>query len=168
MDPLVAIPMLISVLPGLLLLAAISRSGRGCWLAALVGGAGWLAALIAREPLLLLVESLGTYPRICLAASMAGVFEETSRYLVLRYFASVSRSRSVDPYTVLSIGLGWGLAEALLLYVVQVPLAVALYGYQWTDLLPGAIERNSATAFHPRMAMSMLRGWECGGARACL
>ncbi len=154
MDTLIVIPILVSVLPGLVALIVISRPNRSYWLMALIGGAGWLIALIAREPILLLLGSLDLYPRICLAAFMAGVFEEITRYLILKRFVS----KNTDLYGALSIGLGWGLTEALLLYAIQVPLAATIYGYNWTDFLPGAIERNSAILFHLGMTILIMLG----------
>ncbi len=103
-----------SVLPGLVILTVISRSNKNYWLMALIGGAGWLVALIAREPVLLLLKSLNLYLRVYFAASMASVFEEITRYLIFKHFIS----KDIDPYCALSIGLGCGLTEALLLYAI--------------------------------------------------
>ncbi len=149
------VPILISILPGLVALIMVSKTDRSLWLMALIGGAGWLVALIAREPVLLLIRSLDIIPRICFASSLAGIFEEATRYLILRYFIS---KNNIDPKSSLSIGLGWGLTEALLVYAVQVPLATAIYGYQWTDFLPGAVERNTAILFHLGMSMLITLG----------
>jgi len=154
LDILIIVPILISILPGLVVLTIVSKSNKNYWLMALIGGAGWLVALIAREPILIFIESLGLYLRVCIASFLAGLFEEVTRYLILKYFIS----KNIDPYRSLSIGLGWGLTEALLLYAIQVPLAASIYGYQWTDFLPGAIERNTAILFHLGMAMLITLG----------
>ena len=154
MDILIIVPILISILPGLVVLTIVSKSNKNYWLMALIGGAGWLVALIAREPILIFIGSLGLYLRVCIASFLAGLFEEVTRYLILKYFIS----KNIDPYPSLSIGLGWGLTEALLLYAIQVPLAASIYGYQWTDFLPGAIERNTAILFHLGMAMLITLG----------
>ncbi|MEM3848804.1 MAG: YhfC family glutamic-type intramembrane protease, partial [Zestosphaera sp.] len=74
---------------------------------------------------------------------MAGVFEEPVRYLILR--SPVVRDDKVGSAVVL--GLGWGLVEALLLYVIPV-LTYSHMRYGLLDLMPGAVERNVAITAH--------------------
>ncbi|MEM2079908.1 MAG: hypothetical protein QW104_04415, partial [Nitrososphaerota archaeon] len=87
------------------------------------------------------------------ASILAGVFEESTRSLILR--ASIARSGEVSG--LLTIGLGWGLSEALLVYAIPVTLSAPVYGYDWVDLLPGALERNSAILIHLSLTVLLSR-----------
>ena len=149
-DPALALPILLALGPGLVALVVISRRSSHLWMNALLGGAGWFVALLVRLPLLMLARGLEIYARTFYASLMAGLFEETARYFVVR-----SRSHTVKNLrSSASIGLGWGLTEALMIYALQVPFAAAMTGYDWTVFVPGAVERNIATAFH--LAMTLL------------
>jgi len=148
-DPALALPIILALGPGLVALIAISRRSSSLWINALLGGAGWFVALLARLPLLILARGLEIYVRTFYASLMAGLFEETARYFVVR-----SRTHTVKNLrSSASIGLGWGLTEALMIYALQVPFAAAMTGYDWTVFVPGAVERNIATAFHLAMTL---------------
>ncbi|MEM4659722.1 MAG: hypothetical protein QW741_04105 [Sulfolobales archaeon] len=135
---------LISLVPGFVMLARVAGRVSSAWLAAAVGGGGWLLALVLRVPLLVLLQNLTPGIIYLVAASvLAGVFEESIRSLVLR--AAILKSGRGGS---LALGLGWGLTEALLVYAVPVSLSASVYGYDWVDLLPGALERNSAILIH--------------------
>lgn len=123
-------------------------------LAALISGSGWLIALLAREPVLLVINKMDFYTKIFLSSLMAGLFEETARYVLLRY----PMPRGGGLMYAVSAGLGWGLTEALLIYAMQVPLIASIYEYSWTVFLPGAVERNASILFHIGMAMLLALG----------
>ena len=114
------------------------------WLDALVGGGGWLAAYLLRLPVLIALTTLGPLARSIIASILAGIFEEGLRYLLMR----VRMKSSYSLKRASAFGLGWGLTEALLIFCVNVPLAVAVTGYGWLELMPGAVERNIAIIFH--------------------
>lgn len=158
---------LIAVLPAFLTFLYIARFKGSMWLSAFIGGLFWFLALLARTPILLVLELWGlTLPPavyliyiaiiIFMGAFMAGLFEEGIKYGFLRKFPSFIKTLK----HALCFGLGWGLCEALLLYV----LTVLAYGflYEWLitiitlppesylifNFLLGAIERNIAIVFH--------------------
>jgi len=147
----VIIAILIALAPSFLLFFYFAKK-RTMWLAFVLGGLGWLAALLLRLlPLQIppsvygpVVTSNITY--LAYSTFLAGVFEEGTRYALFR---KIQRIR-VDWRHVLCFGLGWGFGEALLLYATAIISAVYLSQYQFTilDMLPGAIERNSTVALH--------------------
>jgi uncharacterized membrane protein YhfC len=137
------------------------------WLSALLGGIFWFVALLARTPILLVLELwVLTIPPafytiiiiivIFIGAFLAGLFEEGIKYGFLKKFPNFVKTLKHT----LCFGLGWGLSEALLLYV----LTVLAYGflYEWLltiitlppesslyfSFILGAFERNIAIAFH--------------------
>ena len=143
---LLTIPILLAILPGLIALMLIAKKKFKLWLDACLGGGGWLLALVLRLPILQFsAKTLNPTHLSLLAAFMAGIFEETFRYLVLKY-RLFSKGNPCE--TVLSVGLGWGLTEAFLIYALQVPLSYTVTGYDWTVYLPGAFERNIAIILH--------------------
>ena len=150
LDLTLAVPIVLALGPGLVALIAISRKSSDLWINALLGGAGWFVALLARSPFLMLAQGLEVYARALYASLMASLFEETARYFVVRSRSRVANSLRSSA----SIGLGWGLTEALMIYALQVPLATAMTGYDWVVFVPGAVERNIAIAFH--LAMTLL------------
>ncbi|MEM0014393.1 MAG: YhfC family glutamic-type intramembrane protease [Zestosphaera sp.] len=134
----------VAITPGLAGLAYILRRRKVGWLLPVLGGGGWLIALLLRTPALYVSASVlerSTY--LVIASYMAGVFEEPVRYLILR--SPVVRDDKVGSAVVL--GLGWGLVEALLLYVIPV-LTYSHMRYGLLDLMPGAVERNVAITAH--------------------
>ncbi|MFX1342498.1 MAG: YhfC family glutamic-type intramembrane protease [Promethearchaeota archaeon] len=158
---------LIAILPAFLIFLYIARFKGRMWLSAIIGGCFWLIALLARTPILVALEFWAlTIPpafyvafaaiMIFLGALLAGLFEEGIKYGFLK-----RAPRFVDTVKhALCFGLGWGLCEALLLYV----LTVLLYGflYEWLitivtlppesvliwNFMAGAVERNTAILFH--------------------
>ncbi len=158
---------LIAVLPAFLLFLYIARFKGSMWLSAFIGGLFWFLALLARTPILLVLEFWGLtispafyaiYVAIIIfmGAFMAGLFEEGIKYGFLKKYPSFIKTMK----HALCFGLGWGLCEALLLYV----LTVLTYGflYEWLitiitlppesylvfSFLLGALERNIAIVFH--------------------
>ena len=158
---------LIAILPAFIIFLYIARFKGSMWLSAIIGGCFWLIALLARTPILVGLEFWAlTIPpafyvafaamMIFLGALMAGLFEEGIKYGFLK-----KAPRFIDTVKhALCFGLGWGLCEALLLYV----LTVLLYGflYEWLitivtlppepvlilNFMAGAVERNIAIVFH--------------------
>lgn len=145
----VVIPLLISFTPGLTILTLTAKRDVRLWLISLLGGGGWILALLLRQPLLIMLAGIGP-SYIYIASFLAGLFEECFRLVLLR-INFVSRSSLKGS---LSLGLGWGLSEALNIYTIPALITAVMMGYSWLDLLPGAVERNSATLLH--VALSLL------------
>ncbi len=152
MEALLFVPVTVSILPALTALAYVARGSLDYWLAALVGGGGWFLALMARGPLFTIIDRPGMYSDMFMAL-VSGPLEEPVRFLLLRYFISGSRRKEYA----LVIGIGWGLAEAVIVFAAQAPVAASL-GYSWIQLLPGALERNTAILFHVSMSMLIALG----------
>ncbi len=137
------IPIAVSLAPGLAVLVRTAGRSRGAWVAAMLGGGGWLVALALRMPLLMSVR-LQWVAYAVFASVAAGLFEEVTRALMLR----AGFAREELPRRPIALGLGWGLAEALIVYALPVGLYAGALGYGWIDLMPGALERNAAIAVH--------------------
>jgi len=149
------------ILLGLLpCLAVFAWLGRRVF-AFMLGFAGWVAALLARLPLLqvplwLYGEGVAVAPLYLVYASLlAGVFEEGVRFLAVW---KVDFVRS-DWRSLLSFGLGWGLVEALLLYALSAWVAVYVFrvGVGFEELLAGAVERNLAVLIHVSLSFVVFR-----------
>ncbi len=158
---------LIAILPAFLIFLYIARFKGRFWLSALLGGIFWFIALLARTPILAIIEFvvlivplelLLVYTAIVIftASLLAGLFEEGIKYFFLK------RTRRFIETTkhALSFGLGWGLGEAFLIYVLDVLVYAFFYPLLiiFTPLPPeeilainfliGAVERNLAIIFH--------------------
>jgi uncharacterized membrane protein YhfC len=158
---------LIAVLPAFLIFLFIARFKGSMWLSAFIGGLFWFIALLARTPILLIFEFLGlaippafyaiyVLILIFMGALLAGLFEEGIKFLFVRKYPSYIKTVK----HALCFGLGWGICEALLLYV----LTVLTYGffyellitivtlppesYLYYSFMLGAFERNIAIVFH--------------------
>lgn len=147
-----AISVLVALLPGLLVLAYLVKSRSVKLLPLLLGGGGWLIALLMRAPLLYaLSNTLERTIYVVVASYSAGFFEESLRYVVLK--TPLAR-RSVEDAT--ALGLSWGLTEALFIYVIP----ITIYGsvdYSLFELLPGALERNIALLGHVVFSLIVLK-----------
>ncbi|MCS7128824.1 MAG: YhfC family intramembrane metalloprotease [Sulfolobales archaeon] len=144
------IPIAIALAPALIALAKVAGTKGINWVIAILGGSGWFLALILRIPILMAVplpEVIYGY----FASLMAGLFEETTRFLFLR----IELVRSASIRRSIALGLGWGFIEALLIYAI--PVSLAVYQYSWIDLLPGALERNSAILIHLSLTLLLSR-----------
>ena len=151
------IPVILALAPAFIVLAINSKSDFRKWLIALIAGGGWFVALIARLPFLTLTTKWfqGNYVFIALSSSiLAGMFEEPVRFVLLKY---VSKEIKLGTRELISFGLGWGLVEALIIYVLQAIFLQYGLGAEWYKLLPGAIERNIATLFHT--ALTFIAAW---------
>ena len=151
------LPVIIALAPAFTVLAINSKSDFRKWLIALIAGGGWFVALIARLPLLTFIARWfqENYVFITLSSSiLAGVFEEPVRFVLLKY---VSKEIKLGLRELISFGLGWGLVEALIIYVFQAIFLQYGLGVEWFKLLPGAIERNIAALFHT--ALTFIAAW---------
>ncbi len=149
--------LVIAVVPGFVALCWMAGRNGFKWFAALVGGFGWFLALLLRYPVFIpMVIYMGATSVVgYIQAGLAGVFEEPVRYFVIKYFYRETREKRI----VYCIGLGWGLMEALVLYVLNV-LVTYMMGTSLIldNLVAGAIERNVALLFHVAAAMIIFSG----------
>jgi uncharacterized membrane protein YhfC len=153
----VAIP--IALIPAFAVILYFARAKGSMWLAFIVGGAGWFGALLLRVlplqlPLLIYGQDFASsLIYFGYASLLAGLFEEGIRYICI-IKASFVRE---DYKHVLSLGLGWGFLEAVLIYVLNVLIILFLMPeYTFMDLLPGAIERNIAILLHVALTFLVL------------
>lgn len=132
----------------------------GLWIVFILGGVIWFLALIARTPLLLL-QSLFPQQLVyyAYASILAGLFEESFRYFSMKKWERFRESK----VHVLSMGLGWGFLEALIIYASSIiliaiflDLGISIPGlpsytspYEFfVKGLVGAFERWVATLLH--------------------
>lgn len=148
-----AVPLLVSLAPGLAALLRVAGRSSRAWLVAAAGGGGWLAALALRVPMLMYVQALEPARAFAVSSALAGVFEEAARSVILR----VGLVREEGARGSLSLGLGWGLSEALLVYALPVVVMASAGGHGLLELLPGALERNSALLVHLSLTMLLAR-----------
>ena len=156
---------LISFLPAFIIFLYLARRTESMWISGIVGGTFWLIAFLARLPILIPLNILPLFFQgtpiflffivILFSSSLlAGIFEEGIKYFVVK-----SRPKFIETRRhVLCLGLGWGLGEAVLLYMVNIialipflPLFVpdpGLWDVFAIQVLAGAVERNSAILFH--------------------
>ncbi len=146
MEVLVALA--VALLPASVALATTSGRRVELWLVALLGGGGWLAALALRAPILASLDPRSPASGY-VASVLAGLFEESLRFVILR----TEFLRRLSTRGATALGLGWGLTEATLVYALPVLATSAIKGYGLAELLPGALERNSATAIHLSLAL---------------
>lgn len=155
-DPVPVVAALALALGPFLILTAAKVRGGAAWKAFVFGIAGWALALVLRIvplqlPVAFLGEALLTDVAILLAfgafaSLLAGIFEEGIRYGLMRRVKSLRT-------TILAFGLGWGIGEALLIYVPAIAtLWVMGQAPPFLEMLPGAIERNLAIALHVSLA----------------
>ncbi|MCP8315852.1 MAG: YhfC family intramembrane metalloprotease [archaeon] len=153
------VAILIALVPAFAVFIYFSRAKGSMWLAFIVGGVGWLGALLLRLlPLQLPLVIYGQDFASSLvyfgyASLLAGLFEEGIRYICIKK-ASFTRE---DHRHVLSFGLGWGFLEAVLMYALSVLVILVLMPeLTFMELLPGAIERNTAVLLHSAMSFLVL------------
>ncbi|MCP8308556.1 MAG: YhfC family intramembrane metalloprotease [archaeon] len=153
------VAILIALVPAFAVFIYFSRAKGSMWLAFIVGGVGWLGALLLRLlPLQLPLVIYGQDFASSLvyfgyASLLAGLFEEGIRYICIKK-ASFTRE---DHRHVLSFGLGWGFLEAVLMYALSVLVVLVLMPeLTFMEFLPGAIERNTAVLLHSAMSFLVL------------
>ncbi len=125
----------------------------------LIGGMGWIIALILRTPILISASIVFSKVfQVVIASLLAGVFEEGLRF----YFINKFMREDFSAGRIISMGIGWGLFEAILTYVISMisVLVIILYQIEVPDFeipsqkellmggLIGAYERNVAIAIH--------------------
>ena len=119
----------------------------------LFGGMGWVLALILRIIPLnlfqLLVQDLVAV--IGYSAILAGLFEEGMRFWLIK------RTKTSDLKAGLTFGLGWGIAEALVIYFPSVLLSPTTSSLGLLDLLPGVLERYVAVLAHIALTFIVLK-----------
>lgn len=149
------IAILIALIPAFAVFIYFDRVKGSAWLAFILGGAGWFGALLLRLlplqlPLLIYGQDLAlSLVYFGYASLLAGLFEEGIRYICIRK-ASFARE---DHRHVLSFGLGWGFLEAVLIYALNALVILILEPeLTFMELLPGAIERNTAVLLHSALS----------------
>lgn len=146
----------IALIPALVLAGKLSGTKSKYWMFFLLGGGGWFIAMVLRVPLVNMVSSTmnGAPLGIFLISALAGVFEEPTRYFLVKKIIS---SRSENIRGALVLGLGWGYVEAVIIYVVSIAMySIIRPDVTFLDLLPGALERNFAIIFHMAMCLLVL------------
>jgi uncharacterized membrane protein YhfC len=155
----------IAIGPFLVMSIYIARGRWSLWKAFLFGWGGWFIALVIRIipvqlPAAFLASELAANTALLLlyiafASAMAGLFEEGMRYLFLDQRKQLRASWK----GLLSFGLGWGVGEAMIIYVPSIAalpfLAEKLPSF--LEILPGAIERNIAILAHIGFTFIVLR-----------
>jgi uncharacterized membrane protein YhfC len=161
--PVILIGIGLAIGPALAVAVYVARSHRALWVAFLWGWAGWLIALVLRLipvqiPQVLFLHQIQTDVTAALlfgfyASALAGLFEEGIRYFFLRRPALRASGK-----TILSFGLGWGLGEAIILFVPALALLPLVPGPAPSTLaiLPGALERNLAIIAHVALTFIVL------------
>ncbi len=151
------IAILIALVPAFAVFVYFAKTKGSMWLAFVLGGAGWFGALLLRVlplqlPLLIYGQDFASsLIYFGYASFLAGLFEEGIRYICISK-ASFARE---DHKHVLSLGLGWGFLEAVLIYALNVLAILFLMPeHTFMNLLPGAIERNTTILLH--IALSFL------------
>lgn len=159
--------MLMALVPAFVLFVYLARGKGAMWLVVLIGSVGWTVAYV-RVPILQWlgqaflnswIRSTGTqiapYVTIAVNALFAGLFEEGIRYGLVK---SIQRTRS-DLGRIFSFGLGWGFAEALVIYALPIVLPAYFGGgsISLSNLLLGAVERNMAIVIHLGLTFIIFR-----------
>jgi uncharacterized membrane protein YhfC len=149
----------LALVPAIFLAVYFARASLYVWLSFVIGFVGWIAAIVLRLvplqlPLILNLTSSSSTVYVIYAAILAGVFEEGIRYLLvkkIRYTGESFRS-------ILSFGLGWGISEASIIYGAAAIFAIITTpSISFFDLLPGAVERNSAIMLHVALSLLVLK-----------
>ncbi|MCX8181791.1 MAG: YhfC family intramembrane metalloprotease [Candidatus Methanomethyliaceae archaeon] len=117
------------------------------------GGIGWILALILRIIPLNLFQMLvpDLTAIIIYSAVMAGLFEEGMRFWL------VKRTKALDFKAGLTFGLGWGIAEALVVFFPNVLLSPKALNLGLFDLLPGIFERYVAVLAHVALTFIIIK-----------
>jgi len=142
------IGVLLSVLPSILLCFYFARKNKIYWQAFFLGCLGWF---IASFRSIFIFSIQNTYFLIFISSVLAGVFEESIRYL----FFKCTNQPKKNP---LLFGLGWGFFEALQIFALTILMYVFLnQPVSFTNSLIGAFERNTATIFHVSMSFFIFK-----------
>jgi len=164
--PIMVIGIVIALVPALALTIILVRGKGSLWKIFLFGWAGWLLALVIRIipvqlPQQLFAPQLESEGMLLLlflayASVMAGIFEEGIRYFILKRRPKLMANTS----SILSFGLGWGIGEAIIIYVPAI-VSLPLLGSSvptLLEILPGALERNLAIITHLALTLIVIKG----------
>ncbi len=168
---------IIAIVPAFCVFIYFARKQGKFWLTGVVGGSFWLVAYQARMPILIplnllpeflpwasypiLIREAIVYSIYLIATVCSGLFEEGIKF----WFTNRRREYIETPRHVMCFGLGWGLSEALIIYVmnaVSIIVLIPLLPLLPPDLLPsdpelamgllaGGVERVSSIVFHVAM-----------------
>jgi len=119
----------------------------------LLGGVGWVLALALRIiPLNLFQLFVRDLMAVIIYSSvLAGSFEEGMRFWLVR------RTKFSDLKAGLTFGLGWGIAEALVMFFPSLLLSPSSLTVSLVDLLPGVLERYMAVLVHIALTIIIVR-----------
>ena len=155
----------LGILPAFLIIIHKFGLKKRLWFSWFLGGAFWGLALLARMPILILLQlNIEDFTSIVfLSASLAGIFETLFRVVLLCLFTKfVANSKE----KLFMVGLGWGMMEAICLHTIPVlqimiapnnELLQQLQGNEWT-LVFGGIERILAEIFHLALIILVFYG----------
>jgi uncharacterized membrane protein YhfC len=134
LETLFAINSLGMILVPLIAAFYFSRKFNLSWKLFLAGGLTFIASQVLHIPLVIgLNASMQSWNIITTAivlGLLAGIFEETARYILYKFILKKSRSWDEGVY----VGLGHGGTEAILLGVVTVLTFVNMMAYRYIDL----------------------------------
>jgi uncharacterized membrane protein YhfC len=138
---------LISFLPGLIIVIYLAKNNNAKYYAFLLGGIAWLLAFLIRIPLLNLIPDIGIVGLILIASLLAALFEEIIRYFLLKYFKNARENPIIT-------GLGWGVTEAVIIYALNIAMLLLMnQAISFSDVVPGAVERLIITGFHTGLTL---------------
>ncbi len=142
---------LLAFAPLFILAAYLGRSNPR---ALLFGGIGWVLALVLRIIPLNLFQSVvkDIITIIVYSAILAGLFEEGMRFWLVR------RTKVSDLKAGITFGLGWGIAEALVIFILKILVAPPSLITSFMDLLPGVVERYVAVLAHIALTFIVIIG----------
>ena len=129
---------LIAIVPALSVFVYFARKEGKFWLTGIVGGSFWAVAYQARLPILiplnllpdflpwasypLFVREAIVYSILLIATVCSGLFEEGIKF----WFTNRRREYIETPRHVMCFGLGWGLSEAIIIYVMNAVSIIVL------------------------------------------
>lgn len=153
------IAVLLSVLPGAILIVYLSKTDLNKYLIAVLGGIAWTIAYFLRKPLLVQAASLELLSNIIISSLLAAVFEESIRYIIMKCSDWIKKKKGIfgieNSFSLpLILGLGWGVTEALIIFVVYLSYLLLMnQPITFMAALPGAVERISVIFFHTALTM---------------
>jgi hypothetical protein len=142
----------IAIIPFLIILFYYARLDYKKYLAFIVGGFGWLIALLLRLPFIDIILSADNLWMIILVPSLlSGLFEEGIRFLSLKFIGFAKKDFFL-------FAMGWSFFEAMGIYCLNIVYYLALnQQVSFIDALPGLAERFSATLIHLGLTIIVLK-----------
>lgn len=156
---------LVALAPFLAVAVYVARASGKLWKAFLWGWGGWFLALLLRivpvqVPQLVFLTEIQSSLTLALliglyASAMAGLFEEGIRF----YFLKRNEGLRANRASLMSFALGWGIGEAIIIYVPAIAALPLVSESLPTllEILPGALERNMAIVAHISLSFIVLR-----------